>query len=1322
MSTRIARWLTAAAAGSALFWAPDRAHAQQVDTNPPLPNVLLMIDNSGSMERMIDGTLPEDNPATNGCNVSGCTVSGAVTTCSTWGPSPANMNRWNILLRALTGTLTNGYNCISMPRTAGGDLATEYSIGGASPYDTGYYLPFHRAVAMDTTTSPGKNTPCVYAPGSLPGTTTPNGVGPNGLGSGGVATDFQKGGVAPIVTRPYGQSKVSTNTCNFARNTDGALDSSIDLMRFGLMTFDQDTDASIGVTPGATAPNPTVLPAIGAGCAIGSVPCASAFTGMWSYFPGWNGTGGAPTPASGNPLGCSSQPFEVGARSPAAPPWEGRMVTFPSDNQDATRRGITGQLEQVLMATRPYGATPIAGMFADAQYYFWNDPAGPQQTDSYLTAGSGGPCRNESIILLTDGAPNLDLRPSCGAQSGAPCPYVPADTTAATLLAGTGGNQKVSTYVLGFAVSSVNDGGTLVGCSTVDPASPTGPCQSGTPAQQQLYASCCQLQKIAIAGGTGHAYFADTPADLQTALAAILGNIAKKTTTRTTPSYSPVSSYSSGSMNAPSNESVYLASFNPTVGFPWSGDVQRQRYQCVASGTTFTVPPPTVTTSLGDDFAANLNSNAGKPRQFIAIHPGASGLPVDSAATLRPYVSATPNDKLGNYGATVTTGIASVVIPSLAPAELGIASSYAYNSIFNGQPRTLSTAQATTMVLDYTFAQQSFAGPADFPFVTRFGNALGDVFHANPAFVGRPNSLLQDPLYIAFQGGSVATRPRVVYVATNDGLLHAFDADVDSLTNNELWAMLLPAAMPNLITSYPGSHQFLLDGSPQVKDVVWDRSVTATAADKVWHTMLLAAYGPYQQGYYALDVTDSSAPTGVSGVGPVFRWQLTKLPGAAAGSLSAYQILAAHSATPAITSLVMDPGDGGGTREIGVAILPGGSSTGPTLSGGSPISCARCMDTSKCSASTTDALPASGYARRKAVRCWGATGAQTDPVPGRSLSVVRIDTGEVIRTFARLNDVPATDPLFVAKRIVDTPLDSPMTGTPIVYPTDVGADATKVFLGDADGTLWRFDLSNPNPSLWVGEMYLDLYNQVVDTTVGTSWSDGQPFEVTPVLSLDPSGNLVINATTGTTETYDNKGLYYVYSITETVGGTPIKLRASVNWWLNPATVKGGSVGERVSGPMTVFNGTLYFATFAASAPGSQTCSSGAARIWGRDYIRPADATCATTPATCDRSLGGVPELQPPALAVTPAAQFAGSVIPGVAIQATPGCASSASEVDPYIGGSRTVPQNFTAGSYSLVAQVGAAGGPNGSGTQPLQMSLPTPMSPTAIDSWAAVVE
>src|SRR5512143_3959384 len=91
------------------------ARAQQVDVNPPLPNVLILLDTSGSMEKMLDGTDPEASNAT----------------CSPGVQS--SPNRWGIAVQALTGSIGPYYSCYAMPRSKGSAFDLEYSINGLSP-------------------------------------------------------------------------------------------------------------------------------------------------------------------------------------------------------------------------------------------------------------------------------------------------------------------------------------------------------------------------------------------------------------------------------------------------------------------------------------------------------------------------------------------------------------------------------------------------------------------------------------------------------------------------------------------------------------------------------------------------------------------------------------------------------------------------------------------------------------------------------------------------------------------------------------------------------------------------------------------------------------------------------------------------------------------------------------------------------------------------------------------------------------------------------------------------------------------------------------
>ena len=94
--------------------------------------------------------------------------------------------------------------------------------------------------------------------------------------------------------------------------------------------------------------------------------------------------------------------------------------------------------------------------------------------------------------------------------------------------------------------------------------------------------------------------------------------------------------------------------------------------------------------------------------------------------------------------------------------------------------------------------------------------------------------------------------------------------------------------------------------------------------------------------------------------------------------------------------------------------------------------------------------------------------------------------------------------------------------------------------------------------------------------------------------------------------------------------------------------------------------------------------------------------------------------------VTPSATDAtldNAVIPGLAINETPACVGGgAPSSDSYVAGSmHTDVSNYTPGSYAITAQIGKSN-PSGTGTQTFTSKVQTPISPTQIDSWAAVLE
>lgn len=211
-------------------------------------------------------------------------------------------------------------------------------------------------------------------------------------------------------------------------------------------------------------------------------------------------------------------------------------------------------------------------------------------------------------------------------------------------------------------------------------------------------------------------------------------------------------------------------------------------------------------------------------------------------------------------GAIIQTQFSSDTTVGLTSAE--------QNAYFD--PRKLSqydswttdqrAAATPASMLNYLRGQdrnEDQARPADYPTYQRLyrdrEKILGDIVHAQPIYVKKPtNTFVDDPSYGLFKSSrEVSERPGTLYVASNDGMLHAFDGT----TGRERWAFIPPQVLPKLYrladVNYESRHRFYLDGPMTINDAKIGGN---------WATILIAAMGKGGRGYYALDVTNPSAP------------------------------------------------------------------------------------------------------------------------------------------------------------------------------------------------------------------------------------------------------------------------------------------------------------------------------------------------------------------------------------------------------------------------------------------------------------------------------
>ncbi len=997
--------------------------------------------------------------------------------------------------------------------------------------------------------------------------------------------------------------------------SDGLLDSYIDRIRFGLMTFD-------GIGTLSTS-EPLVETATFTGAAF--LAQSRAEPGMYSY---------------GEPKefylpGCpTTYTIDVGAQSASSP--SGGLVSVGAYNTD--QAVINAQIQTALQSVRPFGATPIAGMLDDVRYYFDNNddviPSDGSTGDPYYS------CRPRYVLLLTDGYPNLDMReaPYSCEQTGSTCPYERPEEIASDLCQYDPASGQCSGAI---------DGLFVVGFALDDNA------------------AIARLNDIAALGGTTEAFLANDRATLLASLSAVFDRAATGTTSRTIPTVA----------NATSSGG-FPGQYQFTTGFqvgdtssaPWSGVLERTRYECNSSLEPVQQP---LSDASGDRFQVVLNQRTA-PRKLYTIIPsdtadldgyligdtfGGSAPTVSSGDVRNPGASAGSGNascSVGPLGSVDHTTIAAPDQDGLSLAEFNIANSSITPAIVGA-----ATNAERDAVINWIHGE---AGTA------RESKRLGDIYNSSPVVVGPPQYDLPDESFNLFrQTDAVKYRPKVVYVGTNDGILHAFAAERTEISagphsgttlesGEELWGFIPPVLLPKL-KSATASHQWMLDGTAIVKDVFGARTPGAAASASIYRTVLLVGLRGGGGAYFALDVTDP--------LDPKFLWQF-----AAPGFEATY-------ALPGLAQYLI--GEDTSLEERGLAILPGGKATDITGTGGTcgaPADTTGCTPTGKGAAPTSDGATSS----RTKFKCWG--------VEGRHLYFVDVGSGTLLRHFD------------------DRVFNSPLTGGISFFTGEVGTLASRAFITDADGVIWRADMSSSNIANWSVSPFHDIF-----------WDagarEGQNAYYPPVISTDKTGKVVVIQATGNVDNLDDNSYHRVVSLTENLtyndSGVVTDVAAKINWEIRLEQ------SEQATGPLELFSGKVYFGSFKSASDPSNLCNFGISRLWGVSYLDNVSGTLDPVPGIESVAGSGVFD-------ATYIGPYTNQIVTGVSIVQRPTCYAGREEVDPYTG-RRYVVEQTSGGSFSLVGQVsGTQPSTTGPAVSTITRALPMPDRYTHIQAWAGEVE
>ncbi|MFK5985970.1 MAG: PilC/PilY family type IV pilus protein [Pseudomonadota bacterium] len=392
---------------------------------------------------------------------------------------------------------------------------------------------------------------------------------------------------------------------------------------------------------------------------------------------------------------------------------------------------------------------------------------------------------------------------------------------------------------------------------------------------------------------------------------------------------------------------------------------------------------------------------------------------------------------------------------------------------------TSKTQRYGKKLVNYLRGDDSNEGTTSIPRDSRKGK-LGDIVDSAPYFVSKPAFSYPDDWVNSrnLTGASVNTseaedavlysdfitankdRSEMVYVGANDGMLHGFFAEKTSRNSHSPGEELIAYVPSVLFSELPKLTRTPYDHYYYVNN---SPVVTDVFYKSSWHTVLVGSLGAGGQGFFALDVTkpDSFAENTAKNT---VLWEFTDKDDADLGySFSKPSIVRLHNGKWA-------------------AIFGNGYN---------------------------NTFIDNHYSKDT-----GATDNASEGDEGQAvLYIVDIETGRLIKKLETL--VGISNPASGA-------LPNGLS-TPNIFDTDNDFIADYVYAGDLYGNLWKFDITDIDPSNW----FITFGGKPLFTAcAGTcSNSNHQPITVKPAIAYHPkeNGTLVYFGTGKYFELDDNSG-------------------------------------------------------------------------------------------------------------------------------------------------------------------------------------------------------
>ena len=837
----------------------------------------------------------------------------------------------------------------------------------------------------------------------------------------------------------------------------------------------------------------------------------------------------------------------------------------------------------------PGGDTPLSETLYEAARYWggmtvdYGDSSNPDINDSAVmdadatlssyVANSAhyispitSQCQKNYTILLTDGSPNGDAEANNSVRN---------DLLGGTACSG-GGNGGCLDDIAGYLYTTDLSTGAngLTGRQYAETYT-----IGFTTNQALLEATAMAGGGTARANGVGndHYFTASSATALASAFADALAGI-----TASEGSFSPPALAADAFNGISHNNRLYFALFKPDTAPKWDGNVKpyelNDSYQLVDAGGGDVIDGNGAFVASSRSFWAN-SADGGS-----IAEGGANGrLPTANNRNLYTYT--------GDYN------LAGLVpdSPTLsASSNIFDDTNSDLTSALLELPTSLSAANAATARTTILNA-------------TRASRTIGAPLHSQPTLV-------------TYGGTDAASADLTLFVATNDGFLHALDASpaAEPTTDGgkELFAFIPKELLPNLqtLTNRGGTHPYGLDGDisvwvkedPSDSDVIIDTS--AASSDHVYVYVGMRRGG---NNYYALDVTDRTDPT--------LKWVIR---GGANGT-PGFEELGQSWSKPTLTTIKY----GASTRKV--LIFGGGYDTAQDLNP-----------------------------------------RNTDDSIGRAIYVVDADTGQRLWWAGPAGCVGCY-------QIPSTPLTNSIPSDVRLLDSNLDGNTDRLYVGDMRGQIFRIDLQATTTGVTGSGVRLAnlggtnesdnrrffyppdvVMTQHHGTAPYISVNIGSGYRAHPLNPLNADGTAaprvndrfyslrdhsVIGA--ATTTNIVNDDLFPATSTAVLSSQQTVDLSSSTasGWFIT----LGAGNGEKVLAPSITLDGEIFFTTY--TPPASTTnvnCEppSGSGRLYRVNLFDATPVTpqagantgsTASTPTTADR----VTNLERPGIPPAPTAMF-----------------------------------------------------------------------------------